>query len=52
MALVLIVSPPVPSPQVLAKEGVKVRVVSMPCMELFEKQSAEYKESVLPRKVR
>ena len=23
----------------------------MPCMELFEKQSAEYKESVLPRKV-
>ena len=25
----------------------KVRVVSMPCMELFEKQSAEYKKSVL-----
>jgi transketolase len=24
------------------------RVVSMPCMELFERQSAEYKESVLP----
>lgn len=35
----------------LTKEGKKVRVVSMPCMELFEKQSAEYKESVLPRKV-
>jgi transketolase len=26
------------------------RVVSMPCMELFERQSAEYKESVLPAK--
>ena len=30
----------------------KVRVVSMPCMELFEAQSAEYKESVLPKAVR
>ena len=28
--------------------GKKVRVVSMPCWELFEEQSAEYKESVLP----
>lgn len=36
----------------LAKEGMKVRVVSMPCMELFEEQSAEYKESVLPKEVR
>ena len=36
----------------LAAEGVDVRVVSMPCMDLFEKQSDEYKESVLPKKVR
>lgn len=36
----------------LADEGMKVRVVSMPCMELFEAQSAEYKESVLPKAVR
>ena len=36
----------------LAKEGVDVRVVSMPCMDLFEEQSAEYKESVLPKAVR
>lgn len=36
----------------LANEGMKVRVVSMPCMELFEAQSAEYKESVLPKAVR
>ena len=35
----------------LANE-MKVRVVSMPCMELFEAQSAEYKESVLPKAVR
>lgn len=32
----------------LAEEGIDVRVVSMPCMELFEQQSREYKESVLP----
>ena len=36
----------------LAKEGIDVRVVSMPCMEVFEEQSAEYKEAVLPKKVR
>lgn len=36
----------------LAKDGIDVRVVSMPCMDLFEKQSDEYKESVLPKAVR
>lgn len=36
----------------LAAEGKKVRVVSMPCMELFEEQSAEYREAVLPKAVR
>lgn len=30
----------------------RVRVVSMPCMDLFEEQSQEYKDSVLPREVR
>ena len=34
--------------QKLGAEGVNVRVVSMPSQEFFEKQSAEYKESVLP----
>jgi transketolase len=36
----------------LAGEGVNARVVSMPCWDLFEEQSAEYKESVLPSAVR
>lgn len=36
----------------LLKEGIDVRVVSMPCMDLFEEQSEEYKESVLPKAVR
>ena len=36
----------------LAKEGVDVRVVSIPSMDLFEGQSAEYKESILPKSVR
>jgi len=34
--------------EALQSEGVKARVVSFPCWELFEEQSAEYKESVLP----
>lgn len=38
--------------EALAKEGVDVRVVSMPCMDIFEKQSLEYKEKVLPKSVR
>ena len=36
----------------LKKSGIDVRVVSMPSMEIFDKQSAEYKESVLPNAVR
>jgi transketolase len=35
----------------LTAEGRKVRVVSMPSWELFEKQSPEYRESVLPAAV-
>jgi transketolase len=34
--------------QTLAKSGIRARVVSMPSSELFEKQSAEYRDSVLP----
>jgi transketolase len=36
----------------LEKENIDVRVVSMPCMDIFEEQSDEYKEMVLPKKVR
>src|SRR5439155_5959247 len=36
----------------LATEGVKARVVSMPSWELFEHQSPQYRESVLPPSVR
>lgn len=32
----------------LLQEGIKARVVSMPSTELFEKQSKEYRDSVLP----
>jgi len=38
--------------EALAKEGIDVRVVSMPCMDIFEKQPQEYKEKVLPKSVR
>lgn len=36
----------------LTAAGRKVRLVSMPCTEAFDAQSAEYKESVLPAAVR
>ena len=36
----------------LKAEGIKARVVSMPCCELFERQSDEYRASVLPPAVR
>ena len=36
----------------LTAKGRKVRVVSMPCTELFDAQPADYRESVLPAAVR
>ncbi len=36
----------------LAKEGIDVRVVSIPSIDIYESQSDEYKESVLPKQVR
>lgn len=38
--------------ELLKAENIDARVVSMPCMELFDKQPDEYKESVLPSSVR
>jgi transketolase len=37
--------------ELLTKEGIKARVVSMPSWELFEQQSEAYQEEVLPRSV-
>ncbi|NCP84942.1 MAG: transketolase [Bacteroidetes bacterium] len=37
---------------ILEEKGISTRVVSMPSMELFAMQSAEYQESVLPKSVR
>ena len=36
----------------LQAEGVKARLVSIPCVDVFEAQDAEYKEQVLPNAVR
>ena len=36
----------------LLEKGIDARVVSMPCLDLFEEQSKEYKASVLPNEVR
>ena len=37
--------------EALQKEGTPVRVVSMPCWELFEEQDKEYRESVIPSSI-
>ena len=38
--------------KLLEAEGIKARVISMPCMELFEAQSEEYRDSVIPKDVK
>lgn len=38
--------------ELLEKQGIPTRVVSMPSWELFSEQSAEYKEQVLPKAVK
>lgn len=38
--------------ETLEKRGIATRVVSMPCREWFDAQSAAYREKVLPRAVR
>ena len=38
--------------ETLLKDDIDVRVVSVPCMELFDKQPKKYKENVLPSSVR
>ena len=37
--------------KLLDNDGISVRVVSMPCMELFEEQREEYRNRVLPPEI-
>ena len=37
--------------QELARQGIPVRLVSMPSWEIFEEQSAEYRDSVMPKEM-
>ena len=37
--------------EILAADGVRVRVVSMPCWEGFERQDADYRDLVLPPEI-
>ncbi len=46
------VAPMMAAQKLLWEESIDAQVVSMPCMELYDKQSAAYKESVLPSNVR
>ncbi|RED54821.1 transketolase [Cohnella lupini] len=42
----------VASQKALAEQGIHVRVVSLPSFDLFEKQDAGYRESVLPKAIK
>jgi transketolase len=44
--------PAVNAAEQLSRENIRVQVVSMPCLELFEKQSEAYRNEVLPVKVK
>ncbi|WP_111641418.1 transketolase [Marinimicrobium alkaliphilum] len=46
------VDPTVAAANLLSDKGRKVRVVSMPCTSLFDQQSKDYQEQVLPRSVK
>ena len=46
------VEPCVEAQKLLKEQGIDARVISMPSFELFERQSDEYKESVMPKAVR
>jgi transketolase len=45
------IAPTLQAGRALTEQGTPTRVVSMPCMELFEAQAAEYRESVIPTDV-
>ena len=38
--------------ELLSKEDIHARIISMPSMEVFDRQNDEYKESVMPKAVR
>jgi transketolase len=38
--------------ELLEREGIPARVVSMPCREAFEAESGEYRESVIPSRIK
>ena len=46
------VHPAVEAHNLLAEDGIKAQVVSMPSWEIFEAQDSQYQESVLPAKVK
>ncbi|HEX5309359.1 MAG TPA: transketolase [Solirubrobacteraceae bacterium] len=46
------VAPTLQAGEALAAEDKRVRLVSMPCIELFEAQDAAYRDSVIPPSVR
>ena len=46
------VEPCMEAKKILADEGIRARVISIPCMEIFDEQDEEYKERVLPKSVK
>ncbi len=38
--------------KLLKEDGINARVISLPCMEIFDRQTEEYKEKVMPKSVK
>lgn len=38
--------------KILKKDGIKCRVISMPCWELFESQDSNFKQSIIPSQIK
>ncbi|MDD3361470.1 MAG: transketolase [Hespellia sp.] len=43
------VSLAVEAAEIMEKQGTSIRVISMPCLDLFEEQTTEYKETIIPK---
>lgn len=46
------VEPCMKAKAILADEGIRAKVISLPCMEIYEEQDEEYKEKIMPKAVK
>ncbi len=45
------IHPTLEAAEILMKDGIKARVVNMPCLEIFDRQTENYRKQVLPPEI-